>query len=118
MADAVYSYYMFFQFPIYEEVGILGHQYCPFHLYVQFDIAMVTSNVDLFDDRYVCDDIWMSSISVLASPFGLFHDHRLPAFFWNMVFMILYFVDLDYSNKVSPLSFFNSSPNLPVAISI
>ena len=34
----------------------------PFHLYVQFDVAhkqsVVTSNVDLVDDCYVCDDVW------------------------------------------------------------
>ena len=34
----------------------------PFHLYVQFDVAhnqsVVTSNVDLVDECYVCDDIW------------------------------------------------------------
>ena len=67
MADAVYTYYMFLQFPIYEKVGIrmaftLGHQLFLFHIYVQFDVVhnqfVITSNVDLVDDRFVCDDIW------------------------------------------------------------
>ena len=35
-----------------------------------------------------------------------------------MVFMILYFLDVAHSTKVSLLSFLNSSPNLPVAVSI
>ena len=35
----------------------------PFHLYLQFDDvahnqSVVTSNVDLVDDCYVCDDVW------------------------------------------------------------
>ena len=40
----------------------LGHQCFPFHLYVLFDVAhnqsVVTTNVDLVDDCYVCDDVW------------------------------------------------------------
>ena len=36
--------------------------FVPFHLYVQFDVAhnqsVVTSNVELVDDCYVCDDVW------------------------------------------------------------
>ena len=39
----------------------LGHQYFPFHLYVQFDIAhsnsVVTSNAGLVDYFYVCDKV-------------------------------------------------------------
>ena len=42
--------------------SILGHQCFPFHLYVQFDVvhnqSVVTTNVDLVDDCYVCDDVW------------------------------------------------------------
>ena len=60
----------------------------------------------------------MYSISVFVTPFGLFHDHLLPAFFWNMVFMILYFLYVPHSTKVLPLSFLNSSPNLPVPVSV
>ena len=38
----------------------LGNQLFPFHLYVQFDHnhSVVTFNVDLVDDCYVCDDVW------------------------------------------------------------
>ena len=40
----------------------LRHQCFPFHLYVQFDVAInhfvVTSNVDMVDDCNVCDDVW------------------------------------------------------------
>ena len=39
----------------------VGHQWFPFHLCVQFDVAynqsVVTSNVDLVDDCYVCDNV-------------------------------------------------------------
>ena len=62
---------------------------------------MITSNVDLVDDCYMYDDLWS----------GLFHVK-------NMVFVILYFLDAVLSTKVSPLSFLNSSPNLPIAVSI
>ena len=41
----------------------------------------------------------MWSISVVVRPFGLFHVHLLPAFFWNMVFMISYFLDVAHSTK-------------------
>ena len=57
-------------------------------------------------------------MSVFVTPFGLFHVHVLPAFFWNMVFMILFCLDVAHSTKVSPLSFINPGPNLPVALSI
>ena len=40
----------------------LGHHFFSFHLYVQFDVAhnhsVVTFNVDLVDDCYVCDNVW------------------------------------------------------------
>ena len=52
-----------------------------------------------------------------VTPFGLSHVHPLPAFFWNMAFMILYFLDVAHSTQVSPLSFLNSRPNVPVAVS-
>ena len=39
-----------------------GLSFFPFHLYVQFDVAhnqsVVTSNVALVDDCYVCGDVW------------------------------------------------------------
>ena len=35
-----------------------------------------------------------------------------------MVFVMMYFRDVAHSTKVSPLSFINSSPNLPVAVYI
>ena len=57
-------------------------------------------------------------MSVFVTPFGLFHVHLLFAFFWNMVFMILYFLGVAHSTKMSPLSFLNSSANLPVAVSV
>ena len=60
----------------------------------------------------------MLSISVFVTPVRLFHVHLLLAFFWNMVFMILYFLDVAHSTKVSPLSFFNSSPYFSIVLSI
>ena len=40
----------------------LCHQFVCFLLYVQFDVAhnqsVVTSNVDVVDDSYVCHDVW------------------------------------------------------------
>ena len=54
----------------------------------------------------------MLSNSFFVTPFGLFYVHLLPAFFWNMVFMSLYFLDVAHSTKVSPLSFLNSIPYL------
>ena len=39
-----------------------------------------------------------------------------PLCFLLMVYMILYFLDIAHSTKVSPLSFFISTPNLPVSI--
>ena len=62
--------------------------------------------------------IRMKSISAFFTPFELFHVHLLPAFFWNMVFMILHFTDVAHSTEVLTLSLFNSSPNLPAAVSI
>ena len=42
--------------------GLLIINAFPFHLCVQFDVAhncsVVTSNVDLIADCYICDDIW------------------------------------------------------------
>ena len=42
--------------------GLLVINFIHFLLYVQFDVArnqpVVTSNVDLVDDFYVCDDVW------------------------------------------------------------
>ena len=39
----------------------LGHLFFPFHPYVQFDVvhnqSVVTSNVDLVDDCYICEDV-------------------------------------------------------------
>ena len=61
----------------------------------------------------------MQSISVFITPFGLFHViHFLPAFFWNIAFVILYFLDVAHSTNVSPLSFLNSNPKLPVTVSV
>ena len=60
---------------------------------------------------------WLMTVTSVTF-FGHFHVHLLPAYFWNMVFMILCFLDVAHSTKVSPLSFFNSSPNLPVAVSM
>ena len=57
------------------------------------------------------------SMLVFVTQFGLFHVHLLPVFFWNMVLIILYFLDGAHSTKVSPLSVFISSPNLPFAVS-
>ena len=41
--------------------GLLAINF-PFHLYFHFDIAhsqsVVTSNVDLVDECYVCEDVW------------------------------------------------------------
>ena len=41
---------------------LIDYHLFPFHLYVQFDIAhnhsVVTSNVDMADGCYVCDDVW------------------------------------------------------------
>ena len=43
--------------------GLFAINYFPFHLYVQFVVthnqSVVTSNVDLVDDYYVCQDVWM-----------------------------------------------------------
>ena len=40
----------------------LGHQLFSFHLYDQIDVAhshyVLTSNVDLADDCYICEDVW------------------------------------------------------------
>ena len=60
----------------------------------------------------------MYSNSVFVTPFGLFHVHLFPAFFGNMEFMMLYFLDVAYSTKMSPLAFLNSSLNVPVAVSV
>ena len=57
-------------------------------------------------------------MSAFVTPFGVFHVHLFSAFFWDLVFMILYFLDVAHSTKVSPLSFLNSSPSLPVAVSM
>ena len=55
------------------------------HFHVQFGIAhnhsVVTSNVDLVDDCYVCAisclGVRMSLVSVFDTPFGLFHVHLI-----------------------------------------
>ena len=60
---------------------------------------------------------WLMTVTYVTI-FGLYHVHLLPAFFWNVVFVTLYFLDVAQSNKVSLLSFLNSSPNLPVGVSI
>ena len=43
-------------------IGLLVINFIPFHLYVKCDVAhshsVVTSNVDLVDDCYVCDGVW------------------------------------------------------------
>ena len=62
--------------------------------------------------------IKMYSILVFFIPFAVFHVHILPAFFWNMVFMMFYFLDVAHSTKVSPFSLLNPSPKWPVAVSI
>ena len=59
----------------------------------------------------------MYSISAFITHFGLSHVHLVPAFFWNMVFMILYFLYVAQYTKVSSLSFLNPTPNLPVSVS-
>ena len=56
-------------------------------------------------------------MSFFMTPFGLFHVQLLPAFFWNMIFM-MYFLDVARSTKVFPLSYINSSSNVPVAFSV
>ena len=53
---------------------------------------------------------------VFVTSFEHFYVHLLPAFFWNMVFMIVYFVDVAHATKVSPVSFLNSSSNLPIGL--
>ena len=39
-------------------------------------------------------------MSVFVTPFGLFHVHLLPAFLWNMIFVILYFLGVAHSTSV------------------
>ena len=85
----------------------LGHPFCPFHLYVQL-MLLITSlwSLPMLTWLMTVTSVTMSglfvrmwSISVVVRPFGLFHVHLLPAFFWNMVFMISYFLDVAHSTK-------------------
>ena len=85
------------------------------HLNDQFGVAhclpVVISNVDLFDDCYICDQlsdyVWPVYNELPKFIFrysvSLFHPHLLPALYLNVIFMILL-----------RLSFFNSNPNLSV----
>ena len=59
----------------------------------------------------------MLCISVFVTPFGLFHVRLLPAFFWNMVFMILYFLDVANSTKVSLFRFLVQAQICPLLFS-
>ena len=68
----------------------------PFQLYTQFGVShnqsVVTSNVDLVDYCYVCGRVWPVCLSVdnFDLRYTVCHFHLFPAFFWNIVFMILY----------------------------
>ena len=59
--------------------------------------------------------LFVSMLSISVSFHHLDKVHMLPAFFWNI---ILYFLDIAYSNKVAPLSLLNRNPDLHVAVSI
>ena len=52
-----------------------------------------------------------SQLSVFFTPFRLFGVHILSAYFWNVVCMILYFLVVSYSSKLSPHVFI-PSPNI------